>query len=183
MTRLGWLALMLAMMAGGVDAIGLAAAGCSSSHMTGTTTHSLAEGVDGHILLALLGMLAILCFILGAIGAGVVVNCAGPRRSAATLPLLIGLETILVLAGGGVMALLPAEPWDDMTVIGCFAAAASYRETMFGAALPIVGFVSGALGGALLHVVAGRWSGIAGKRQPKHAAGRVRRGEPVMTVG
>ena len=215
MTWKGWLAVALAAAAGVVDATGLSGVGRYSSHMTGTMTHSIQGSVAGNMQLLDLGLLAILGFLLGAVGAGVIVAHPTARKEATTLSVLVGIETVLVLAGGLAMALLPARPWDGMIVIGCFAlamglqnAASTYllgpfertthvtsnmtdfgcelgmrlrgwvglatgkvlaspdHETMFSAALPILGFAAGALTGALLHLVAGPWSGVAATAPP-----------------
>lgn len=205
----GRLAVVLAAVAGLVDATGLAGVGRYSSHMTGTTTHSMVGSVGGDHRLLIFGILAVACFLAGAIGAGVVMTHPAARRPSATLAVLVGTETALILIGGLVMALLPAGPWDAMAVIGGFAAAmgvqnaaSTYllspyertthvtsnmtdfgcevgmrlrgwagvatgkglvspdRETMVSAAFPILGFVAGALAGAVLHLVAGPWSGV-----------------------
>ncbi len=131
MTWKGWLAAALAAAAGMVDATGLAGVGRYSSHMTGTTTHSMVGGIGGDLRLLVLGLLAILCFLLGSVLAGVVLTHPRARSERATLCVLAGGETALVLAGGVAMAALPVRPWDDMVVIGCFAAAMGLQNAAF----------------------------------------------------
>jgi uncharacterized membrane protein YoaK (UPF0700 family) len=209
------LAVVLTAGAGVVDATGLAGVGHYSSHMTGTTTHSIVGSVGGNLPLLGFGMLAVACFFGGAIGVGVVLTHPSARKQSATLAVLIGVETVLVLAGGVAMALLPAGSWSVMAVIAGFAAAMGVQnaastylltpyertthvtsnmtdfgcelgmrlrgwaglsigdgvaspdqETLVSAALPIIGFAAGALAGALLHLVAGSWSGIVAAAPP-----------------
>lgn len=218
MTWKGPLAVVLAAAAGIVDATGLAGVGRYSAHMTGTTTHSMVGWVGGDGRLLVLGMLTVLCFFFGAIIAGVILTHPRARSPAATLSVMIGTETALVLAGGIAMTTLPAAAWDDMVVIGWFAAAMGVQnaatsyllspfertthitsnmtdfgcdlgmrgrgwaglptgkvlatpddETMASAGLPILGFVAGALAGALLHLAAGRWSGFGAAAVPAAA--------------
>jgi len=215
----GGLAVWLAAAAGVVDATGLAGVGRYSSHMTGTTTHSMVGGTGGDLPLLGFGILAVACFFVGTIGSGVVLTHPQARRVSATLAVLTGAETALVLSGGLWMALLPTGPWGAMAVIGGFAAAmgvqntaSTYllkpfertthvtsnmtdfgcelgmrlrgwagmptgkalaspdKETMVSAGLPILGFAVGALAGAVLHVVAGPWSGVAAAAPPALAA-------------
>jgi uncharacterized membrane protein YoaK (UPF0700 family) len=211
-----WLAVELAAAAGIVDATGLTGVGHYSSHMSGTTTHSIVGFVVGdNFPLFGFGMLTVACFLSGAIGAGVVVTHPSARKLSATLAVLVGIETVLVLAGGVAMALLPAGSWSIMAVIAGFAAAMGVQnaastylldpyertthvtsnmtdfgcelgmrlrgwagmstgdkvaspalETMVSAGLPIIGFGVGGLAGALLHLVAGSWSGIVAAAPP-----------------
>lgn len=119
----GWLAVVLAAAAGVVDATGLAGIGRYSSHMTGTTTHSMVGATGGDPVLLLTGGMAVLCFLLGAIGTGIVLTHPRAQSPSATLSALIGLETALVLAGGIAMAALSLAPWVPTVVVGFFAAA------------------------------------------------------------
>lgn len=215
MTWKGWVAMALSAAAGVVDATGLAGVGRYSSHMTGTTTHSMVAASRGDLRLLVLGLLAILCFLLGSVLTGVVLIHPRARSERATLSVLVGGETALVLAGGAAMAALPEGAWDDMVVIGCLAAAmglqnaaSTYllapfertthvtsnmtdfgcelgmrvrhwtgvpsgevlaspdRDTMLSAGMPILGFAAGAAVGALLHLAAGRWSGLLAALPP-----------------
>lgn len=115
--------------AGVVDATGLAGVGRYSSHMTGTMTHAMVGGTGGDLSLLGFGMLAVVCFFAGAIGSGVVLTHPRARRPGATLTVLTGAETALVLAGGLCMALLPTGPWGAMAVIAGFAAAMGVQNT------------------------------------------------------
>ena len=119
----GWLAVVLAAAAGVVDATGLAGVGRYSSHMTGTTTHSMVGATGGDPTLLLTGGVAVLCFVLGAIGAGIMITHPYARSPGATLSALIGLETALILAGGIAMAALMPASWVPTIVVGFFAAA------------------------------------------------------------
>ena len=123
MRSTGFLAVVLAAAAGIVDATGLAGLGRYSSHMTGTTTHSMVGATSGDPELLATGGAAVLCFVLGAIGAGIVLTHPRFQSPGTTLSALIGSETTLVLAGGVSMAALPSSAWDATVVIGFFGAA------------------------------------------------------------
>ena len=98
----------LAFIAGSVDATGLAAVGRFSSHMTGTTTHLMADLVATRFGLAGLGLSSLGCFLCGAVLCGAVLASRPTRVLVGTVAIVLGVEACAILAGG--LAMLDRFP-------------------------------------------------------------------------
>ena len=94
------LAAAMAFTAGGADAIGLAATGRYTAHMSGTTSVTMGRFADGEVHLALLGLVLIVSFLAGATACGFFTAWRHPRSSRNTLPVLLVVEAVLIGSAG-----------------------------------------------------------------------------------
>lgn len=125
----GMAAVLLSVVAGSVDVVGLGEIGRYDSHMTGTTTHAMLRLVAGERHLMLFGLIAIACFLVGAILAGAIIGPRGHRAWSRTAAILIAIEAILIAVGGVfVVAFAPTHD-SGMLVIGAFAMAMGVQNT------------------------------------------------------
>lgn len=99
--RNGWLAAVLALVAGTLNAVGLAAVAVYTSHMTGITASIADHLVQGGADVVLIGVEALVCFVLGAMTCALVFNWGRRRHLRGRFANVLLLEAALVLAFGG----------------------------------------------------------------------------------
>lgn len=97
---------VLAFVAGAANAGGFLAVGQYTSHMTGILSATADNLVLGRFTLALAGLVAVLCFGLGALATALLVNWARERELASQYALPLLLEALLLMlfgaAGGAI---------------------------------------------------------------------------------
>lgn len=122
------LGVCLAIVAGSVDAASLAMTGRFSSHMSGTTTHTMNRLVHGEGLLVFLGISALVPFLCGAALCGAILGSRREESLPGTLALVVSAETVLIAAGGLVMAFGRGSVPEGVTV-AFFAASMGLQNT------------------------------------------------------
>jgi len=94
------LGVTLAFVAGAVNAGGFLAVGVYTSHMSGMVASFADDMVLGRYILAVLALVYVLCFFLGAVTSSVLVNWARLKRLHSEFALTLGLEALLLLVFG-----------------------------------------------------------------------------------
>ncbi len=123
-------AICLALVAGSVDATALAATGRFASHMTGTVTHVTTNLVSGRTGVAGLGLSVLASFLCGAIVCGAILAALPQQAVDTVLPALVGLEAVLILAGGLALASDPQADAPAVIGIGLLAFAMGLQNTV-----------------------------------------------------
>lgn len=96
------LAYLLAWVAGVLNSVGFVAVGLYTSHMTGVTAMVADHLVLGGATIVLSGLLALGCFVLGAMACAWQFNWARRRHRGDRFALVLLVEAVLVMAVGGI---------------------------------------------------------------------------------